>query len=222
MIIAIDGPSGTGKSTVAQRTAQALGFLFFDTGAMYRAFAYFMHKNHASLDDPLEIQQALTAFDFDIQWRQGEYVYLLEGEDVSGAIRQETISALASKIAKNPLVRAGLLPIQRVFSKKGNFVMEGRDIGTEIFPNAEVKVFLTAKENIRAQRRLDQLNKKFPAISHHYEQILEEIQARDENDTNRAACPLRQAHDAILIDTSDLSIDEVVQMIVNLTKKYQK
>lgn len=222
MIIAIDGPSGTGKSTVAQKTAHVLGFLYFDTGAMYRAFAYFMHKNHFAFENPLAVQEALKLFDFDLIKRQGEYVYLVGEEDVSSIIRQETISNLASQIAKNPIVRKELLPIQRAFAKKGNFVMEGRDIGTEVFPEAEVKVFLTAKKEIRAQRRLDQLKRKFPLVEHHYHQILEEIEQRDTNDSNRATCPLRQAPDALLIDTSNLSVDEVVQKIVELARLHKK
>lgn len=222
MIIAIDGPSGTGKSTVAQKTAHVLGFLFFDTGAMYRALAYFMNRHHHSFEDPVAVKKALSVFDFDIECYQGEYKYLLNGEDVSAAIRQETVSVLASTIAKNPLVRTALLPIQRTFARKGNLVMEGRDIGTVVFPDAEVKVFLTAREGIRAQRRLEQLNKKFPGVIHHYDKILEEIRIRDHNDCSRSACPLKQADDAVFIDTSDLSIDEVVQTIVHLTKERQK
>lgn len=222
MIIAIDGPSGTGKSTVAQEVAKALGFFYFDTGAMYRAFAYFLHKSKISFDEQENVREALKRFDFDIQKHQGEYVYLVSGEDVSAAIRQNTISQLASTIAKNPLVRLELLPVQRAFAKKGSFVMEGRDIGTVVFPDAEVKIFLTADEEIRAERRLDQLNQKFPGVTHHYDQVLAELRARDLADQTRDVCPLRQAQDAILLDTSHMSVEEVIEAIVELIKQQRK
>lgn len=222
MIIAIDGPSGTGKSTVAQEVARALGFFYFDTGAMYRAFAYFLHKNKISFEELEGVREALKKFDFDIQKQEGEYIYLVSEEDVSSAIRQNIISQLASTIAKNPLVRLELLPVQRAFAKKGSFVMEGRDIGTVVFPDAEVKIFLTAEEKIRAKRRLDQLKQKFPGVTHHYEQVLAELRARDIADQTRDVCPLRQAEDAILIDTSYMSVEEVIEAIVKVIKEQRK
>jgi len=222
VIIAIDGPSGTGKSTVAQEVARALGFFYFDTGAMYRAFAYFLHKNKISFEELEGVREALKKFDFDIQKQEGEYIYLVSEEDVSSAIRQNIISQLASTIAKNPLVRLELLPVQRAFAKKGSFVMEGRDIGTVVFPDAEVKIFLTAEEKIRAKRRLDQLKQKFPGVTHHYEQVLAELRARDIADQTRDVCPLRQAEDAILIDTSYMSVEEVIEAIVKVIKEQRK
>lgn len=222
VIVAIDGPSGTGKSTVAQKVADSMCFLYFDTGAMYRALAYFLNQRHVSFDDIHAVREALKSFDFDIEKNQEGYIYLLNGEDVSQVIRQDKISQLASSIAKNPVVRSELLPIQRAFAKKGSFVMEGRDIGTVVFPDAKVKIFLTAKEEIRAQRRLDQLNQKFPGISRSYEQVLQELRARDIADQTRETSPLRQAADAVLLDTSSMSIDEVVNNIVKLIKEKER
>lgn len=216
MIIAIDGPSGTGKSTVAQGVARVLNFLYLDTGAIYRAFAYFLVKNQVSFEEIESVKNALKLFDLDIDTKQEQYKYILDGDDISEVIRQEKISELASKIGKNPMVRQELLPIQRAFGKKGNLVAEGRDIGTVVFPNAELKIFLTALEEIRAQRRLDQLNRKFSSNTHDYEQVLEEMKSRDANDRSREIAPLKQAKDAILIDTSHLTIEQSINQIVKL------
>lgn len=216
MIIAIDGPSGTGKSTVAQGVARVLNFLYLDTGAIYRAFAYFLVKNQVSFEEIESVKNALKLFDLDIDTKQEQYKYILDGDDISEVIRQERISELASKIGKNPMVRQELLPIQRAFGKKGNLVAEGRDIGTVVFPNAELKIFLTALEEIRAQRRLDQLNRKFSSNTHDYEQVLEEMKSRDANDRSREIAPLKQAKDAILIDTSHLTIEQSINQIVKL------
>lgn len=219
MIIAIDGPSGTGKSTVAQSLAHRLNFLYFDTGAMYRCFTYVLLQNHTSFENHEAIAKALKEFDFDIKVEDGEYRYFLDEKDVSIAIRQEKVSEMASKIAKNPFVRQELLPIQRVFGHKGNVVMEGRDIGTIIFPNADLKIFLTADLEVRTQRRVDQLKKKFGA-SADSTQVLKEMERRDDQDSNRAVAPLKQAEDAIVIDTTHLNADQVVAMIINLTRPF--
>lgn len=221
MIIAIDGPSGTGKSTIAKMLAAKLEFLYFDTGAMYRSFAYFLTKLHISFDDEVKVDKALEDFDFDIQKSQGEYIFLLGEEDVSQIIRQEKISKLASDIAKSANVRKKLLPIQRAFAHRADLVCEGRDIGTVVFPEAEVKIFLTASLEIRAQRRYCQLKEKFPEQTGilKLEKIYEEINARDHQDISRQAAPLKQANDALLIDTSQLAISEVVDAIITQYKK---
>lgn len=216
MIIAIDGPSGTGKSTVAQELARRLNFLYFDTGAMYRCLAYFLLERHVHVDDHETIIEALKDFDFDVEFDQGVYRYFLEGKDISTAIRQEKISEMASKVAKHSFVRQALLPIQRAFGHKGNVVMEGRDIGTVIFPQAKLKIFLTADLKVRTERRVQQLKQKFGTTSQ-YEKVLKEMEMRDAQDSNRDIAPLKQASDAIVIDTTDLNADQVVEMIVKLT-----
>lgn len=219
MIIAIDGPSGTGKSTIAKAVAEKLDFLYFDTGAMYRSFAYLLTKKHISFENDEKILQALEEFDFDIQKEQNEYVFLLDSEDVSSIIRQEKISKLASEIAKKHYVREKLLPVQKSFARKGNIVCEGRDIGSVVFPEAEVKIFLTASPEIRANRRLLQLKEKFPekASSFNLSEVLAEITARDHQDTTRKAAPLKRVKDAMLIDTSNLSVDEIIEEIIEYT-----
>lgn len=218
MIIAIDGPSGTGKSTVAQRLARKLNFFYFDTGAMYRCFAYFLLKRQVDAEDQEGILQALKAFDFDVELLEGEYHYFIEGEDISLSIRQERVSEMASKVAKHGFVRESLLPIQRAFGLKGHVVMEGRDIGTVIFPQAELKIFLTADLKVRTERRLRQLEQKFGATAE-YDRVLEEMEKRDRQDSNRNVAPLKQAEDAVVIDTTHFTIDEVVEAIIKLVKK---
>ena len=219
MIIAIDGPSGTGKSTVAQGLARQLNFLYFDTGAMYRCFTYFLLQNHINFEDHDAIVKSLKEFDFDIKIEDGEYRYFLNEQDVSLAIRQEKVSEMASKIAKNPFVRQELLPIQRVFGHKSNIVMEGRDIGTVIFPNADLKIFLNADLKVRTQRRVDQLKQKF-GTSSDPAQVLKEMEKRDAQDSNRSIAPLKQAEDAIVIDTTHLNADQVIATIVKLTSSF--
>jgi cytidylate kinase len=219
VIIAIDGPSGTGKSTVAQGLARRLNFLYFDTGAMYRCFTYFLLQNHIHFENSEAISRALKEFDFDIKVEAGEYQYFLGEKDVSIAIRQEKVSEMASKIAKNPIVREQLLPIQRVFGLKGNVVMEGRDIGTVIFPKANLKIFLIADLEVRTQRRVDQLHQKF-GVDSDATQVLKEMEKRDTQDSNRAVAPLKQAKDAIVIDTTYLNADQVISMIIKLTSPF--
>ncbi|MCH9630540.1 MAG: Cytidylate kinase [Chlamydiia bacterium] len=220
MIIAIDGPSGTGKSTIAKKVASKLNYLYFDTGAMYRSFAYLLSKKHISFEDDDKIKEALSDFDFDIQKDQSGYVFLLDSEDVSATIRQEKISKLASEIAKKPYVRKWLLPVQKSFARKGNIVCEGRDMGSVVFPEAEVKIFLTATPEIRAERRLKQLIEKFPekASAYSFEKVLEEINARDHQDTTRKVAPLKKVDDAYLLDTSNLTIDEIVDEVISYKK----
>lgn len=217
MIIAIDGPSGTGKSTIAKKLAEKLNYLYFDTGAMYRSFAYLLSIKHISFEDDDKIEEALDDFDFDIQKDQSGYVFLLNSEDVSVTIRQEKISKLASEIAKKPFVRKKLLPVQKSFARKGDIVCEGRDIGSVVFPDAEMKIFLTATPEIRAERRLNQLKEKFPekASAYSFEKIFEEINARDHQDITRKVAPLKKVDDAYLLDTSDLTINEIVEEIIS-------
>jgi len=216
MIVAIDGPSGTGKSTVAKRVTEALGFVYFNTGAMYRCLALFLSEQGIDIEDIDQVKKALSSFVFDIKKRDNDDRYLVNGEDVTEQLYQEKISRLASLISAHQEVRTHLLPVQRSFGESHDAVFEGRDIGTVVFPHAELKIFLTARPEVRAQRRTDQLVEKYPDVKHDYAKILEEIEARDERDTTRAVAPLKKADDATIVDTSDMSIDEVVSKIVEL------
>ncbi len=222
MIIAIDGPSGTGKSTVAKCIAKKLGFTFFDTGAMYRAAAWWIRQEKIDPANREEIACRLPQFRYEIEVRpSGERRYLVGGEDVTEAIRSPSISSEASKIAAYPEVRQSMVEIQRNFGHRGNAVFEGRDMGTVVFPDADLKIFLTAKPRIRAQRRFDELLLKFPELSEslQFDQILREIEERDRNDSTRAVSPLKQAADAVLIDTSEQSINEVIAQILILVRQ---
>ncbi len=222
MIIAIDGPSGTGKSTVARFLADRLGYLYLDTGALYRLLALHLSINHVDLSEEEKLLEALENFEFDIQSLNQEYSYFLDNKDVTEVIRQPKISESASIISKNPFVREKLLPIQRSFAKKHSIVLEGRDIGTVVFPNAELKVFLTASAEIRADRRYKQLKNKFPHQIFDYQKILQEQQERDYQDETRTVAPLKQAPDAVFIDTTHLTIDQVVEKIITLIKHHAR
>lgn len=219
MIIAIDGPSGTGKSTVAKKVADKLGFLFCDTGAIYRCLAYFLAEQKISVDDESQLLKGLEKFDFIVENQEGDLRYFLADEEITQAIRQPKISELASKVSKHPEVRRVMLPLQRSLANRRSIVCEGRDIGTVVFPHAELKIFLTANEEIRAQRRLEQLKEKFPHQKHSYEEILKEMKARDRQDSERTCAPLKQAEDAAVIDTSYMTIEQVVAYIVMLADK---
>jgi len=222
MIITIDGPSGTGKSTVARGVAKRLKFLFFDTGAMYRSLAWKLMEQNISASDEAAIATVVNKFQFDIQTdREGEKRYFVDGVDVSQKIRTQEISLFASRISALALVRKALVKIQRNFGHRVSAVFEGRDMGTVVFPDAELKIFLTANAEVRAERRYRELLVKFPdlADSLSHEQILKEIEERDRNDETRAVSPLRQAKDAVRIDTSYSSIEEVIEQIVSLQRE---
>lgn len=219
MIIAIDGPSGTGKSTVAKGVAKKLGFTFFDTGAMYRAAAWWTLQEKIDPENREEIARRIPLFQYVIKIDpRGDRRYFVGDEDVTEAIRSPNITSIASKIAAYSEVRQTITELQRKFGHRGNAVFEGRDMGTVVFPDANLKIFLTAKPAIRAQRRYEELLLKFPELSEslQFDQILKEIEERDRDDSTRALSPLKQASDAILIDTSDLSIDEVIAKILAL------
>lgn len=222
MIIAIDGPSGTGKSTVARLVAEKLGFLYFDSGALYRLVALHFHNHHVKVEDNQSVLRLLEQFNFDIQQINDAYVYFLDHQNVTEAIRQPKISELASNISKNAFVREKLLPLQRSFAKKTSVVMEGRDIGTVVFPEAEIKVFLSASAEERAKRRLAQLKQKFPHQVFDYQSILQEQDQRDHQDQSRSIAPLMRAKDSVYIDTTDLSKEEVVETIIGLFISYEK
>ncbi len=214
--VAIDGPAGAGKSTVAKRVAGALDAIYLDTGAMYRAVGLYMLRNGIALDDTARIARNAPRAQVDVRYVDGAQRVYLCGEDVSAAIRENPVSAAASAVSAVPLVRELLVARQREIAAGTNVVMDGRDIGTKVLPDAAVKVFLTAAAEVRARRRFLELQAKGRAVP--YEQLLEEIRQRDHNDSTRAASPMVQAADAVLVDSSDMTIEEVVETIVALAK----
>ena len=215
--IAIDGPAGAGKSTVARKTAEELGLIYVDTGAMYRAIALFLLRGGIDPDDEAALMAALEAVDVGIDYQDGEQQILLGNENVSGLIRTEEVSLMASKSSAKAAVRARLLKLQRDLAEKHGVVMDGRDIGTVILPDAQLKVFLTASAGARAMRRyLENVGK---GIECSLEQIEADIIRRDRQDTEREVSPLRQAPDAVLVDSSDMSVEEVVDRIVSLARE---
>ena len=209
--IAIDGPAGAGKSTIAKKLAADLGYVYVDTGAMYRAMAYYFLQNHIDASDEQAIAAACPKVDVTIQYTGGEQQVILNGENVTGLIRTEEVSKMASVTSANPAVRATLLDLQRDLAAKEDVLMDGRDIGTNILPHAQLKIYLTASVETRAKRRF--LEQQEKGDTHTLEEIEEEIRDRDQRDMSREIAPLRQAEDAILVDSSDLSIDEVVERI---------
>jgi cytidylate kinase len=220
MIITIDGPSGTGKSTVAKGVAKKLGFAFFDTGAMYRSLAWLILKEGI---DPLEqakVEALLPTFQYEIrETGQRERHYFVQGTDVTHEIRTQAISMAASQIAVYPAVREAMVKVQREFGHAVDAVFEGRDMGTVVFPDADLKIFLTAKPEVRAERRYRELVHKFPDLSMTFDEILKEIEERDKTDTTRTVSPLKQACNATLIDTSKFSADQVIDKIVRMKPK---
>jgi CMP/dCMP kinase len=221
-IVAIDGPAGAGKSTVARRLADTLGFVLVDTGALYRAVALAVARAGSAWDDEKSagrLAQSLVsghALELERDPDKGVRVRL-HGDDVTDAIRAPEIGMAASTVSAYAQVRSALLDLQRQAGGLGGVVLEGRDIGTVVFPDAEVKFFLTARPEVRARRRFDELTARGAHVT--FEQTLEEVRQRDEQDTTRALAPLRRAADAILLDNSNLTVDETVQRIVAVARE---
>jgi len=210
--IAIDGPAGAGKSTIAKQVAAKKGYIYVDTGAMYRAMALYLYRNGIDADDSAAISSRCNEPDITIKYRDGVQVVLLDGENVNSLLRTPQVSDMASRSSVNPDVRAKLLSLQQELARKENVVMDGRDIGTVVLPNAQVKIFLTASVAVRAQRRYLELLEKGEKAE--LSEITAQIIERDERDMNRPVAPLKQAEDAVLVDTSDLTIDQVVARIL--------
>lgn len=204
--VAIDGPSGAGKSSLAKRLAADLGYVYVDTGAMYRTIGLYAVRQGADLHDAAAVAALLPQIRLDIRLVDGTQHVYLNGEDVSEAIRAEEIGMAASAVSAHPQVRAFLLQTQRGLADNQNVLMDGRDIGTVVLPNATVKIFLTASPEARAQRRCKELQEK--GQSAEYETVLADIRQRDYQDTHREVAPLKQAQDAILVDTSDIDFDQ--------------
>lgn len=215
--IAIDGPAGAGKSTIAKRIAKQLGFIYVDTGAMYRAMGLYFLRNHIEASDTVKIEEACKDVDITIEYKNGEQVVLLNGENVNGLIRTEEVGNMASASSVNKAVRLKLVELQQNLATKENVVMDGRDIGTYVLPNADLKIYLTASSSERARRRWTELQEK--GITADIEEIERDIIERDNRDMNREFAPLKQAEDAYYLDSSDLTIDQVVEKIIDLYNK---
>lgn len=216
MIITIDGFIATGKSTIAKQLAKELGFVHFDTGAMYRGLTYAILKKHIDPDDTEAIIAFLPSFEFKINLRHEERRYYVNGDDVTEALRGEEVTDLVSQISAIPEVRKQLVAMQRELSKGINAVYEGRDMGTEVFPDAQLKIFLTGSTEVRAKRRFNEIKEKYPNAYKELslEKTIESISQRDEYDTKREISPLRQAKDACVIDTTDFTLEEVIIKIL--------
>lgn len=214
--VAIDGPAGAGKSTIAKRVAKEKDFIYIDTGAMFRAMAIHFLRCGIAADDHEKISKAVKDVNVTISYVNGEQQVFLNGENVTGQLRTEEVGNMASASSVNGDVRKKLLELQRNLAASANVVMDGRDIGTVVLPNADVKVYLTASVEVRAQRRYKELIEKGQAAD--LEQIKKYIEERDYRDMNREIAPLRQAEDAVLVDSSYMTIDESVQAILALIK----
>lgn len=215
--IAIDGPAGAGKSTIAKMVSKRLNCIYVDTGAMYRAVALFFIENGIASDDEKRIAKEIENIHVDIQFEAGDQKVLLNGKDVTEEIRAERVGNWASEISKYTVVREYLVKMQREIAAKQDVVMDGRDIGTVVLPQANVKIYLTASSKVRAMRRYNELTQKGVFCDIH--DIEQGIMERDAQDMNREISPLRQAKDAILIDSSNMTIDEVVEKIVSLARE---
>jgi cytidylate kinase len=213
-VVAIDGPAGAGKSTLARLVAEKLGFIYIDSGAMYRAVALWAMRAGVDLADMHRLEQLALAARIEFQAASSRI--LLNGEDVTGAIRVPEVSSAASKVSAVPGVRRALVEMQRQIGAEGGVVMEGRDIGTVVFPNAEVKIFLDADTQVRAERRASELRQKGEAAE--TERVAREIRERDERDSKRADSPLMQAPDAVYVDSTGLSPAQVEQVILKLIR----
>ena len=210
--IAIDGPAGAGKSTIAKAVAAKMGIIYVDTGAMYRAMALYMLRKGIDPDDAEKISEQCKEADISIDFRDGQQVVLLFGENVNDMIRTPQVSDMASRTSVNPDVRAKLVQLQQKLGREKDVVMDGRDIGPVVLPDAPVKIYLTASVQVRADRRYKELLEKGEKTD--LAAIEAQIRERDERDMNRPISPLKQAEDAVLVDTSDLTIDEVAERIL--------
>ena len=215
--VAIDGPAGAGKSTIAKQLAKELGFVYVDTGAMYRAFGYYFLTNHISADDEESISAACPKVDISITYEDGVQNVWLNGENVSGVIRNEEVGNMASATSVYPVVRTKLVELQQQLAKTTDVIMDGRDIGTVVLPNADVKIYMTASSAIRAKRRFDELTAK--GVECDLDAIEKDIIERDYRDMNRETSPLKKADDAVELDTSNLDIDGVVNAMKEIIEK---
>ena len=210
IIVAIDGPAGAGKSTVARHLARHFGLLNLETGAMYRAFALKALRAKVSLDAPAELDVLAHQTAIALEAGDDENRVLLDGEDVTGLIRNPQVTDAASRVSIHPVIRAWMVRLQQQMGSAGGVVMEGRDIGTVVFPHADIKIFLDAAPEVRGQRRFDQLG---PAPAVQPEEVLRDLRDRDARDRNRADSPLKPAADAVLVDSTSMTLDQVVRAV---------
>jgi len=212
--IAIDGPSGSGKSTAAKRAANAFGFIYVDTGAMYRAVALYCMEKNRDLSDKAAVIPLLGEIEIELKFIGGRQCIFLNGYDVTDEIRTQPVADGSSKVAAIYEVRQKLVAIQRKIAESNDIIMDGRDIGTHVLPGAQLKIYLDAAAEVRAKRRVGELKDK--GIAADYDQVLKEITERDERDMTRESSPLKMADDAVRIDTGDMDIDEVAQKIIGI------
>ena len=216
--VAIDGPAGAGKSTIARKAAAELGFIYVDTGALYRTVALNALRNGVeNTKNPEEVIPTLKTAEVSLKFIDGEQHVFLRDEDVSTAIRQNEVSMAASNVSSIPEVRTFLFDLQRNIAKNNDCIMDGRDIGTVVLPDAKIKIFLTASAEARADRRFKELQEKGQDVA--YETILKEIKERDYQDMNRATAPLKQAEDAVLVDTTEIGLEESIQLMIGTIKE---
>lgn len=216
--IAIDGPAGAGKSTIAKRVAEELNFMYVDTGALYRAVALCAIQKNIEPDDSQRVSEMLSEIKVQLAFNyRFEKVVLLDGRDVSSQIRTPEVSMAASKISALPQVRAYLLDLQRDIAKENNVIMDGRDIGTVVLPDARVKIFLTASPQVRAERRYKELAEKGADVS--FDEVLRDVNERDYNDSHRQTAPLKPAEDSVFVDTTDLDFEQSVEKIISVIKE---
>lgn len=217
-IVAIDGPSGSGKGTISNIVSKRMGFVTMDTGAMYRCVTVYFLDNHIELDDEENVKKALTEIEIDMKDIEGVPNFFLNGENVSGRIRTKEVDSIVSQVSHLVPVRLAMVDLQRKLASGKKIVMDGRDIGTNVFPNAQVKIYLDATPEERARRRMKQ-NKEKGIDNVSYEEILENVKFRDHNDLTSPVAPLRKADDAVVIDSTNLSIEEVAQRVEELIKE---
>lgn len=216
IIVAIDGPAGAGKSTIARHLARHFGLLNLETGAMYRAFGLKALRMSVPLDDPAELELLSAETSIRLEVGDTENRVLLDGEDVTGLIRNQMVTDAASRVSIFPPIRAWMVRLQQQLGADGGIVMEGRDIGTVVFPQAEVKIFLDAAPEVRGMRRFDQLG---PAPEHQPEQVIRDLRERDQRDRNRVDSPLRPAPDAVLLDSTHMTLDEAVKAAEHIVEE---
>ena len=218
--IAIDGPAGAGKSTIAKQVARRENLIYIDTGAMYRAMSLLMLQNGIPLNDAEKIGQECSRAQIDISYENGEQAVFLNGENVDAFLREERVGNAASAVSAVPRVRERLVQLQRELAESAYVVMDGRDIGTVVLPDADLKIFLTASSRVRAERRYRELQEK--GIEADLKTIQRDIEERDHRDMTRETSPLRQAEDAVVIDSSMMTVDEVIQNILDLIQSRRK